>query len=93
MRRIERSSAFRRDFKRIVSAPRHRDVPRLLAEAVELLANDKPLPERNRDHQLAGGWAGYRECHVKSDLLLIYRKPSGALYLARLGTHSDLFQK
>jgi mRNA interferase YafQ len=41
---------------------------------------------------LSGQWSGYRECHVKPDLLLIYRKPDPeTLRLARLGSHSDLF--
>ena len=35
---------------------------------------------------------GYRECHLKPDLLLIYRKPGAdTLRLARLGSHSELF--
>jgi mRNA interferase YafQ len=35
---------------------------------------------------------GYRECRVKPDLLLIYRKSnSDTLKLARLGSHSKLF--
>lgn len=92
MRRIERSSAFRRDFKKIASSPRHRGIAEFLASILTLLAADKPLPESHRDHQLAGRWMGYRECHIKPDLLLIYRKPPGALYLARLGSHSELFR-
>lgn len=53
---------------------------------------DQPLDARHRDHDLSGDWAGYRECHVKPDLLLIYRKSdSDALRLARLGSHSELF--
>jgi mRNA interferase YafQ len=41
---------------------------------------------------LSGNWAGYRECHLKPDLLLIYCKPDAStLRLARLGSHSELF--
>jgi mRNA interferase YafQ len=41
---------------------------------------------------LGGDWRGYRECHIKPDLLLIHRKPdAGTLRLARLGSHSELF--
>ena len=39
------------------------------------LADDKPLEPRHRDHDLSGDWAGYRDCHIKPDLMLIYRKP------------------
>lgn len=55
------------------------------------LATDQPLDTRYRDHDLSGNWAGYRECHVKPDLLLIYCKSDAdTLRLARLGSHSEL---
>jgi mRNA interferase YafQ len=39
-----------------------------------------------------GDWRDHRECHLKSDLLLIYRKPdTEVLQLVRLGSHSELF--
>lgn len=56
------------------------------------LATDQPLDVRYRDHDLSGDWAGYRECHIKPDLLLIYRKSDAdTLRLARLGSQSELF--
>ena len=92
MRTIERSTAFKRDYKRVKATPRHRNIATLLPEILALLLNDQPLPEQNRDHTLSGNWRGYRECHIKPDLLLIYKKPSPkVLRLARLGSHSDLF--
>jgi mRNA interferase YafQ len=93
MRTIERSSAFKRDFKRAKAAPHHRnDLDALLSTLVTRLASDQVLPNKNRDHGLSGDWAGYRECHIKPDLLLIYNKPgTETLRLARLGSHSELF--
>jgi mRNA interferase YafQ len=92
MRTIERSSAFKRDYKRVRATPRHRNVDALLTTVLSLLLDDQPLPASNRDHALSGDWAGYRECHLKPDLLLIYRKPNTEiLRLARLGSHSELF--
>jgi mRNA interferase YafQ len=93
MRTIERSSAFKRDYKRVKTAPRHsKDADSLVSTLVALLLVDEPLPANYRDHALSGEWSGYRECHVKPDLLLIYRKPDPeTLRLARLGSHSDLF--
>ncbi|MGB9458549.1 MAG: type II toxin-antitoxin system YafQ family toxin [Bryobacteraceae bacterium] len=93
MRTIERSSAFKRDYKRAKATPRHRrDLDSLVSTIVTLLLSDQVLPGNNRDHALAGDWAGYRECHIKPDLLLIYRKPDAdTLRLARLGSHSELF--
>ena len=93
MRTIERSSAFKRDYKRAKATPRHRkDLDSLVSTVVALLLSDQALPENNRDHVLVGDWAGYRECHIKPDLLLIYRKPDAdTLRLARLGSHGELF--
>jgi mRNA interferase YafQ len=93
MRPIERSTAFKRDYKRANATPRHgKDVDSLVSTVVTLLLSDRALPENNRDHALSGDWVGYRECHVKPDLLLIYCKPDAdTLRLARLGSHSELF--
>lgn len=93
MRTIDRSSAFKRDYKRVKATPRHsKDVDSLVSAIVASLLDDQALPEHNRDHGLSGDWAGYRECHIKPDLLLIYRKPDEeTLRLARMGSHSELF--
>jgi mRNA interferase YafQ len=92
MRRIERTNAFRRDFKREKRGQHRRDIDSLVSNAVFLLAEDKALPEKNRDHGLSGEWEDHRECHLKADLLLIYRKPDGqVLQLIRMGSHNELF--
>ena len=68
-----------------------------LIEVVTDLANDIPLPVKNKDHALQGEFAGCRECHIQPDCLLIYSKESDGelhiLNLLRTGTHSDLFKK
>jgi mRNA interferase YafQ len=92
MRTIERTNVFRRDFKREKRGPHGRELEAALTFAVTLLAEDKPLSERNRDHALGGEWHDFRECHLRPDLLLIYRKPDAeVLQLVRLGSHSELF--
>ncbi len=94
MRTIEWTAAFRRDFKRTNATPRHRDVKTLLPKIVDLLANDEPLAEKHRDHALSGNWKAHRECHLKPDLLLIYKLPDKqTLLLIRMGSHSALFSK
>jgi mRNA interferase YafQ len=93
MRRIERATAFKRDYRKAKAMPRYRDLDGRLAAVLELLANDRSLPPRNYDHALSANWSGYRDCHLWPDLLLIYAKPSpDVLRLARLGSHSDLFE-
>jgi mRNA interferase YafQ len=62
-----------------------------LMPIVKALADDLPLETRHRDHALTGAWKDHRDCHVKPDLVLIYRKPDGeVLQLVRLGSHSEL---
>lgn len=87
---IKYQAAFKKDYKRIVK--RGYDM-RLLEKVIELLANQKPLPEKNRDHQLSGDYAGCRECHITPDWLLIYEVADEELilYLTRTGSHSDFF--
>jgi mRNA interferase YafQ len=92
MRRIESTTAFRRDFKREKAGRHRRDLDHLLAGVVALLAEDRPLPPANGDHPLAGEWKDCRDCHLRPDLVLVYRKPDAeVLQLVRLGSHSELF--
>lgn len=63
----------------------------LLATVVDTLRIPVPLPPKNRAHDLTGNWAGYQECHISPDWLLIYRVEGNELRLARTGTHADLF--
>ena len=93
MRRIERTTAFRRDFKREKKGQHRSDLDPLVSKLVSLLSNDMPLPHNLRDRGLSGDWQDHRECHLKPDLLLIYRKPSAdVLQLVRMGSHSELFR-
>jgi len=56
-----------------------------------MLAADMPLPRRYFDHELSGEWSDHRDCHLRPDLVLIYRKPNELrLELVRLGSHSEL---
>jgi mRNA interferase YafQ len=92
MRTIDRSSAFKRDYKRESKTHHRATLDDMLTPVLLALPADQPLDPRYRDHDLSGDWAGYRECHVKPDLLLIYRTPdSDTLRLARLGAHGKLF--
>jgi mRNA interferase YafQ len=93
MRRIERTTVFARDFKREKRSGRHANIDLLLADALTFLVDDKPLPPMNHDHPLAGEWQDFRECHLRPDLLLIYRKPDAqTLHLVRMGSHSEIFE-
>jgi len=92
VRTTEWTTQFARDRKKTLANPRHRDVDDLIESVANLLASDGRLDVRFRDHALAGEYKGHRECHLKPDLLLIYKKPDEmTLRLVRLGSHSELF--
>jgi mRNA interferase YafQ len=91
MRRIERTNVFKRDYQRVIATPKHRDLDNLLPAILTLLATDTSLPAKYVDRPLRGEWKDYRDCHVKPDLVLIYRKTGDpVLQLVRLGSHSAL---
>ena len=62
-----------------------------LKTVLDVLLNEKKLDRKYRDHELSGNYVGYRECHIESDWLLIYKIADGQLKLQRIGSHSDLF--
>lgn len=87
---IKYHTMFKKDFKR--TKKRGYDISRL-EKIVELLANEVPLPEQFKDHNLSGNYNGFRECHIAPDWLLIYQVNNNelVLVLSRTGSHSDLF--
>jgi len=91
MRTIERTGQFKRDFKREAKGQHRLSLQADLTAVVMALANDQALDPRLHDHGLTGDWKDHRDCHIKPDLVLIYRLPDqGRLQLVRLGSHSEL---
>ena len=91
MRRIEHTGQFKRDYKREAKGQHRATLDAELMPVVKALAYDQPLEPRHRDHALTGDWKDHRDCHVKPDLVLIYRKPDDVvLQLVRIGSHSEL---
>ena len=91
MRTIERVGQFKRDYKREAKGQQGKLLDSLLVPVLTALAQDEPLEPRHRDHALTGDWKDHRDCHVRPDLVLIYRKPDDeTLQLVRLGSHSEL---
>lgn len=84
------STAFRRDVRK--AEKRGKDLGKLRA-LLTLLIEQRPLPERHRDHPLKGAWAGYRDAHIEPDWLLLYRVVGNELHLVRTGTHTDIFDE
>ncbi len=91
MRTVKHTSRFRRDYKRERSGRHGKRLDAELLETVTMLAKDEALPRQYFDHALSGEWSDHRDCHIRPDLVLIYRKPDDtSLELVRLGSHSEL---
>lgn len=86
------TSKFKKDYK--LAIKRNKNIE-LLDDIIRMLSKGETLPEKNQDHALSGNWAGFRECHITPDWLLIYRIENHVLVLTlvRSGSHSDLFDK
>lgn len=91
MRRIELTTQFKRDYKREAKGRYGANLDAGMKPILEALANDQVLEARHRDQALTGEWKDHRDCHIKPDLVLIYRKPDAStLQLVRLGSHAEL---
>ncbi len=85
---VRYSTKFKKDFKTCV---KRRCKMTLLQQIIDILRIPDTLPPKNADHNLTGNYAGYRECHIEPDWLLIYRIYGNELLLQRTGTYADLF--
>ena len=92
MYQIKFTTAYKKSYK--LMKKRGLDVS-LLDDVVDLLRQGKQLDEKYRDHGLSGNFAGFRECHIKSDWLLVYLIEDDVLTLTLVDTssHSDIFKK
>ncbi|RUP17423.1 type II toxin-antitoxin system YafQ family toxin [Methylobacterium sp.] len=91
MRRIERTGQFKRDYKREMKGQHRTTLVAELTTVLDALIADWPPEPRHHDHALTGNWRDHRDCHVRPDLVLIYRLPDDqTLQLVRLGSHAEL---
>ncbi len=86
---LEYSNQFKKDFKKIAKMP----IPDIIkvGNVISTLQKRLILEAKYIDHPLSGNWNGFRDCHVKPDLVLIYRAHETTLQLARIGSHNDVF--
>jgi mRNA interferase YafQ len=87
---IEYTRQFKKDYKREQKGKYKADLDSDLAVVVELLLKKEPLDQKFHDHALIGNWKDFRDCHLKPDLILIYRYHESSLQLVRLGSHSKI---
>lgn len=90
MKEIKSGRQFKRDLKRYANQPKK------IRELYEFVSNylkiGAEIPPEYHAHMLIGDYAGYTECHIQGDFLLIWiDETSDVVKLIRLGSHSELF--
>ncbi|MSP98361.1 MAG: type II toxin-antitoxin system YafQ family toxin [Betaproteobacteria bacterium] len=93
MKEIVFTRRFERDFRRLKKKlPRHALDYETLEYVFGFLQDAYPLPDAFREHSLQDEYAGFTECHVDLDWLLIYRVTRNRIVFHRTGTHRELFR-
>lgn len=64
-----------------------------LEKILNILIKGGKLPLKNNNHRLIGEFKDCFECHIRSDILLIYKveKSEIIILLLRIGSHVKLF--
>ncbi len=91
---VQRTKVFERSYKRLKASGTFKpQTKKNLDTAINTKAAGKTLPPKFKDHPLQGDYDGYRECHIRGDLLLVYEIDTEAriLTLVDIGSHSELF--
>ena len=92
MKEIVFTRRFERDFRRLKRRlSSHALDYETLEYVFELLQRGESLPAAFREHRLKGTYAGFAECHIDADWLLVYRVTRSRVVFHRTGTHRELF--
>ncbi len=90
---IQPSKDYERSYMKLLRSGAKKKVLDDVALVIDILVHGEALDVKYRDHKLQGDYAGYRECHIRADLLLVYqvRERSLVLVLLDIGSHTYLF--
>ena len=88
MKNLKPTSQYKKDYKRFRNNP---SKLKKLFDILELLRQEKPIPEENRPHPLTGNYAGHMECHIEGDFLLIWFDPHSDTTVSY--THLDVYKR
>lgn len=86
--KLFKTNQFKRSYKKLGLSDAE---DQAFIDVVYKLLSGMELERKYKDHHLIGDYADFRECHIKPDLLLIYKIEEGILKLVDIGTHSELF--
>lgn len=89
MKEVRYSTKAKKDLKRY-----RNDLVKMqeLFNVLHVLASGRELDKTYRPHILSGNYKDCMECHIGNDFLLIWID-SEAIYVERVGSHSELFGK
>ena len=86
--KLFKTNQFKRAFKKLRLSDNQEQT---FIDVVYKLLNNIELEKKYKDHTLTGKYIGFKECHLKPDLLLIYQINHNILKLVDIGSHSTLF--
>ena len=86
--KLRYSKAYKKGIKKLNNSDRL-----LLENILSKLANGEKLESKYKNHTLKGNLKGIWDCHIKHDLVLLYKKEEDILILTALaiGSHSEMF--
>ena len=91
MKKLHPTTQYKRDYKRFRNNPKKLEK---LMVILKMLQSETPIPVEYSPHMLTGNYAGYMECHIEGDFLLIwFDHETDQIDLVRLGSHSELFKQ
>lgn len=92
MLRLMYTNPFKKDFKKQKIKMDFDDFNEFF-EIIGKLRKNETLPIKYADHPLTGDFKDCRDCHIKPDLLLIYKVnlKENILTLIRFNSHSEIF--
>lgn len=87
---LKYSKCFKKDLKLY---KHNRAVIVELEKILDTLVKGEKLPIKNYNHRLAGEFKDCFECHIRPDVLLIYKieKSKITILLLKIGSHAELF--
>ncbi len=86
---LARTKKFKKSFKKLHLKDNDEAI---YINVVSNLLNGIALDQKYKDHFLKGNPERYKKCHLKPDLLLIYRVHKEEIQLIDIGSHSELFE-
>jgi mRNA interferase YafQ len=88
---LQITNQFKKDLKKF---NRNQKVIQELDIVVRKIIHGQSIDPKYCDHPLNGKWRNSRDCHIRPNVVLIYRveAKSKTLFLERLGSHAELFK-